>query len=141
MAQEHYTPDKFEQTMIDGFYNLHLGLDRLGKPMGVRNEFIFLPMMRNLIETSLGAPIEEFTVNDTQFTRVIIGDAHILVEIHANVSRSIAETLQIKRQIYIDATGVTPARFILAVGSIHSRRANALREAGFEVIEPEEEEV
>ena len=70
-----------------------------------------------------------------------IDGAHILVEISASVGQDIVKKLQRKRQIYIDATGVTPARFILAVGSIHSRRANALREAGFEVIEPEEDEI
>ncbi len=39
-------------------------------------------------------------------------------------------------ELNIDHTGITPARVILAVGSINSRHAEALRQAGFEVIEP-----
>lgn len=41
------------------------------------------------------------------------------------------------RELYSQETGVTPARFILAVVSIHSQQAPELREAGFTVIEPE----
>ena len=33
--------------------------------------------------------------------------------------------------------GVVPARFLYVVGSIYSRRAEELRQAGFEVLEPE----
>jgi len=49
------------------------------------------------------------------------------------------ERLERKRRLYIATTGVTPARVILATAAIHSRRAQALRDAGVEVIEPEEE--
>ncbi len=33
-----------------------------------------------------------------------------------------------------------PARFILAVASIHSHRAGDLRQAGFEVVEPDDDD-
>jgi hypothetical protein len=36
-------------------------------------------------------------------------------------------------------TGVTPARMILAAASIHSQRAQTLRQSGIEVIEPDED--
>ena len=132
--------DRLEKTLEDGFRNVHLAIDRLGQWCGIRNEFIFLPAMREILEKSLGHCIEVRTLGGEQFDCVIIGDAHILVEISASVGQDILKKLQRKRQLYIDATGVTPARFLLAVGSIHSRRANALRDAGFEVIEPETDE-
>ena len=43
-----------------------------------------------------------------------------------------------KRRVYEESTGVRPARVILATASIHSRRVQALRQLGIEVIEPEE---
>ena len=71
---------------------------------------------------------------------MIIHGAHILIELTASVGPNILERLQRKRQLYIDETGITPARFLLGAGAIHSRRAEALRAAGFEVIEPEDTE-
>lgn len=132
--------DSLEQRMEEGFRAVQSGLDRLGQRWGIRNESIFRQTMRELLEKSYGATVEERHIGGEQFDCVIIDGAHILVEISASVGQDIVRKLQRKRQIYIDATGVTPARFILAVGSIHSRRANALREAGFEVIEPETDE-
>ena len=132
--------DRLERILEDGFRNVHLAIDRLGQWGGIRNEFIFLPAARELLEESLGHSIEVRTLGGEQFDCVIIDDAHILIEISASVGQDILKKLQRKRQLYIDATGVTPARFLLAVGSIHSRRANALREVGFEVIEPETDE-
>ena len=133
--------DSLEQRMDDGFHAVQVGLDRLGQRWGIRNESVFRQTVRELLEKSYGAQVEARQLGGEQFDCVIIDDAHILVEISASVGKDILKKLQRKRQIYIDATGVTPARFILAAGSIHSRRANALREAGFEVIEPEEEEI
>jgi len=43
----------------------------------------------------------------------------------------------LSRNAHIETTGVTPERVILATAAIRSRRAQALRDAGFEVIEPE----
>lgn len=65
---------------------------------------------------------------------------HILVEIAASVGRNIVERLQRKREIYRQHTGVEPARVILAPGSIGRRRAQAVEDAGFEVIEAEDSE-
>ena len=60
------------------------------------------------------------------------------MEIAASVGRSIRSRLERKRRVYEQATGVRPARVILATASIYSVRAQQLREAGIEVIEPEE---
>ena len=71
---------------------------------------------------------------------MIISDgAHVLVEIAPSAGPKIQERLEHKRDLYAGATGIVPARVVLATVSIHSQRARALREAGFEVIEPEEE--
>ena len=47
--------------------------------------------------------------------------------------------LERKRDLCIEVTGVTSQRVLLAAATTRSRRAQALREAGFEVIEPEGE--
>ena len=96
--------------------------------------------MRELLEKSFGAQIQERHIRGEQFDCVIIYGDHILIELTASVGPNILERLQRKRQLYIDETGVTPARFLLVAGAIHSRRAEALRAAGFEVIEPEDTE-
>jgi hypothetical protein len=70
---------------------------------------------------------------------VIMDGVHILVEITASAGSNILERLERKRRIYTDETGVVPARLLLVTASIHSKRAQILREAGIEVIEPEEE--
>ena len=56
----------------------------------------------------------------------------------ASVGPSIAQRLQRKRRLYRQETGVEPERVILATASIHSRRAQELREMGIEVVEPED---
>ena len=60
------------------------------------------------------------------------------MEIAASVGPSIAQRLQRKRQLYRQETGVEPQRVILATASIHSRRAQELRQMGIEVVEPED---
>ena len=60
------------------------------------------------------------------------------MEIAASVGAKIQERLERKRKLYAKATGITPERIILASASIHSHRAQALRQMGIEVIEPEE---
>ena len=50
------------------------------------------------------------------------------------------QRLQRKRRLYQESTGVSPTRVILATASIHSRRAQELRQNGIEVVEPEEPE-
>jgi hypothetical protein len=132
--------EQLEQKMDDGFRQMQITLDRLGARWGIRNESIFRQTMRAVLENSFGAQVQERYIGGEQFDCVIIGDTHILVEISASVGRDIVRKLQRKRQLYADETGVTPARFILAVGSIHSQRAAALRAAGFEVIEPEDDD-
>ena len=63
---------------------------------------------------------------------------YVLVEIAASVGRTIQTRLERKRRLYEESTGVRPARVTLATASIHSARAHQLRQAGIEVIEPEE---
>lgn len=129
--------EQVENRMEKGFHALHVAIDRLGQRWGIRNEAIFRQTMQEILGKSFAARVEERRIGGEQYDVVIIGNAHILVEIAASVGKDILRKLQRKRQIYIDATGITPARFLLVVGTIHSRRANALREAGFEVVEPE----
>jgi hypothetical protein len=96
--------------------------------------------MCSILEEHFGAKVKELTIADEQFDCISFDGQHLLVEISASVGPNVVQHLKRKRQLYIDETGIVPARFILAVGSIYSRRAEALRAAGFDVIEPEEEE-
>ncbi|MEZ4728857.1 MAG: DUF3782 domain-containing protein [Caldilineaceae bacterium] len=137
-TSEHF--DSLETEMRTGFDQVHKAIDRLGARWGIRNERVFRQTMRELLEKSFGAQIQERVIRGEQFDCVIIHGEHILVELSASVGPNILERLRRKRQLYIDETGITPARFLLVVGAIHSRRAEALRAAGFEVIEPEETE-
>ena len=61
-----------------------------------------------------------------------------LLEQRFGVGRSIQARLERKCRLYEESTGVRPARVILATAWIHSARAHQLRQAGIEVIEPEE---
>ncbi len=130
--------DSLEGRMERGFQELHLAIDRLGARWGIRNEHVFRQVMQSVLEESFGVKVERCQIRGEEFDCIIHDGQHILLEISASVRQNICERLERKRQLYIDETGVTPTRFILAVGSIHSRRAEELRSAGFEVIEPEE---
>ena len=120
------------------FHDVHVHIDRLGSRWGIRNEKVFRQTMKEILEKSMGMTVKECFIGGEQFDCVISDGQHILIEIAASVKADIQERLRRKRQLYIDETGITPHRFLLAVGSIHSRRAEALRADGFEVIEPEE---
>ena len=128
------------QRVEDGFRNVQISIDRLGARWGIRNEALFRQTMREVLEKSYGARVEERFIGGEQFDCIIIDHNHILIEISASVGKDILKKLQRKRQLYTDETGVAPARFLLVVGSIYSQRANTLRDAGFEVIEPEIDE-
>ncbi|MCS6804595.1 MAG: DUF3782 domain-containing protein [Blastocatellia bacterium] len=131
--------DELTAEMRQGFENLHRAIDRLGSRWGIRNESIFRQTIATLLEESFGVKVETRTIDGEQFDVIIKNGQHILVEIAASVGPKIQERLERKRRIYTEATGVEPTRVILATASIHSRRAHALRQAGFEVIEPEED--
>ena len=121
------------------FDEVSQSIDRLGSRWGIRNESVFRRTMATLLEESFGAAVEERVIKGEQFDVVIVApDQHILVEIAASVGATIQERLERKRQLYIEATGVTPVRVLLATADIYSYRAQALREAGIEVVEPEE---
>jgi hypothetical protein len=96
--------------------------------------------MASLLEKSFGVAVETRHIEGEQLDVIISNGQHILVEIAASVGRDIQERLERKREIYTRTTGVAPGRVILAVASIYSRWAQSLREAGVEVIEPEEDE-
>jgi len=132
--------DSLEARMEAGFLELHKAIDRLGARWGIRNESIFRQTIATLLEQSFGVQVQERHIGGEQFDCIILNGQHILVEIAAHAKRDIQRRLERKRDLYTQATGVTPARVILAVGSIHSRRAKSLRHAGFEVIEPEEDD-
>ena len=128
-----------ERQMQEGFQTVRQDLDRLGQRWGIRNESIFRQTIAALLEKSFGAQVESRVINGEEFDVVISDGAHILVEITASAGPKTQGRLERKRKMYAEATGVVPARVVLVTASIHSRRAQALREAGFEVIEPEEE--
>jgi hypothetical protein len=130
---------RLEERMEAGFRDMQHTIDRLGSRWGIRNESIFRQTMAELLEKSFGFHVEERTIQGEQFDCVISDGQHILVEISASVGPDIKDRLERKRRLYTEATGVAPARVILVTASIHSRRAQALREAGFDVIEPEED--
>ena len=139
--------DAFRDEVNQRFEEVHqrsdgilLAIDRLGARWGIRDESLFRGTMTALLEDSFGAAVQERTIAGEQFDVVIIAsDQHILVEIAASVGADIQDRLERKRQLYIEATGVTPVRVLLATAHIHSHRAQALREAGIEVIEPPED--
>ena len=121
------------------FDEVSQAIDRLGSRWGIRNESVFRRTMAALLEESFGASVEERVIAGEQFDVVIVdADQHILVEIAASVGASIQERLERKRRLYTEATGVAPVRVLLATADIYSYRAQTLREAGIEVIEPEE---
>ena len=120
------------------FDRMERSIDRLGSRWGIRNESLFRQTMGALLEQSFGVAVEQRIIEGEQFDVVIHDHQHVLVEIAASVGRSIRSRLERKRRVYEQATGVRPARVILATASIYSVRAQQLREAGIEVIEPEE---
>jgi len=130
--------DSLEARMEAGFKAVQQAIDRLGARWGIRNESVFRQTIATLLTESFGAQVEERNIRGEQFDVIILDGQHILVEIAASAGADIQDRLERKRQLYAEAVGVQPARMILAVASIHSRRAQSLREAGFEVIEPEE---
>jgi hypothetical protein len=131
--------DSLESRMEAGFQELRQAIDRLGSRWGIRNESLFRQTIAALLEQSFGAQVQSRFIDGEQFDVIITDGAHILVEITASAGPKIHESLERKRRLYTEATGVAPARVLLATAAIHSQRAQALRAAGFEVIEPEEE--
>ena len=131
--------DAFREEVNQRFDEVFQALDRLGSRWGIRNESVFRRTMAALLEESFGAAVEERVIKGEQFDVVIVSPGqHILVEIAASVGASIQERLERKRRLYTEATGVAPTRILLATADIYSYRAQALREAGIEVIEPAE---
>jgi len=127
-----------ETRMEAGFRDLHQALDRLGARWGIRNESLFRQTIAALLAQSFGVTVEQRIIAGEQIDVLIFDHQHILVEIAASVGSTILDRLERKRQLYTEATGITPTRMILATASIHSQRAQALRQKGIEVIEPEE---
>ena len=120
------------------FGDLQRAIDRLGARWGIRNESLFRQTMAAVLEQSFGVSVEQRTIAGEQFDVLIYDHQHILVEIAASVGPTIQARLERKRRLYEESTGVSPARVILATATIHSRRADELRQIGIEVIEPEE---
>jgi hypothetical protein len=131
---------EFRADVAARFEDVQRAIDRLGSRWGIRNESLFRQTIAALLEQSFGVSVEQRTIAGEQFDILIHGREHILVEIAASVGRTIQTRLERKRRLYEESTGVSPARVILATASIHSRRAQELRENGIEVVEPEETE-
>ena len=130
--------DSLETRMEAGFDELRRTIDRLGARWGIRNESLFRQTMAAILHESFGVTVEQRTIAGEQFDLLIFDGQHVLVEIAASVGPTIAQRLERKRRLYAEETGVEPARVILATASIHSGRAQELREMGIEVVEPEE---
>ena len=130
--------DELETRMEAGFRELHQAIDRLGARWGIRNESLFRQTIAALLEQSFGVTVEQRTIAGEQFDLLIFDHEQILVEIAASVGPSIQGRLERKRRLYTEAMGAPPTRVILATASIHSQRAQSLRQMGIEVIEPEE---
>lgn len=130
--------DTLENRMETGFKEVHQAIDRLGARWGIRNESIFRQTIASLLEKSFGVTVEQRVIAGEQFDVLIFDHQHILVEVTASVGPTILDRLERKRRMYTEATGHSPTRIILATASIHSQRAQALRDKGIEVIEPEE---
>ena len=132
--------DRVEAQMEAGFDRLERTIDRLGSRWGIRSESVFRRTIAALLEESFGVAVEQRTIAGEQLDVVIHDHQHILVEIAASVGPSIQTRLERKRRLYEESTGVRPARVILATASINSVRAQQLRQAGIEVIEPEDDD-
>ena len=135
---------RFEQVdrrfdrMAEQITGLDRKIDRLGSRWGIQAESVFRRTMATVLEQSFGVRVEQRVIAGEQFDLLIYDHEHVLVEFAASVGRTIRARLERKRRLYEEATGVRPTRVILATASIYSRRAEALRKAGIEVIEPEE---
>ena len=131
--------DRFDK-MDERFDALDLTLARLGSRWGIHSEDLFRKTMKSVLEESFEATVEEKNLQGEQFDLVVMknGD-HILIEIAASVRRNILERLERKKNIYTSEVGITPARIILAVGTINSRSAQIIRDAGFDVVEPDDD--
>ena len=127
-----------ENKVDAGFDEMRRAMDRLGARWGIRNESLFRQTMASVLQESFGVTVEQRTIAGEQFDLLIFDGQHVLVEIAASVGPSIAQRLQRKQRLYRQETGVEPQRVILATASIHSRRAQELRQMGFEVVEPED---
>ncbi len=131
---------EFRAEVAAGFEEVHRTIDRLGARWGIRSESVFRKTMAALLEKSFGVRVEQRTIAGEQFDVIVYDHQHVLVEIAASVGRTIGVRLERKRRLYEEHTGERPARIILATASIHSHRAQQLRQDGIEVIEPEEPE-
>lgn len=131
--------ERFDK-MDNRFDSLELPLARLGSRWGIHSEDLFRKTMKSVLEESFEATVEEKNIQGEQFDLVVMqnGD-HILIEIAASVRRNILERLDRKKALYISEVGIVPARIILAVGTINSRSAQIIRDAGFEVVEPDDD--
>ena len=131
---------EFRAEVAGRFDEVQRAIDRLGSRWGIRNESLFRQTMAAVLEQSFGVAVEQRTIAGEQFDVLIHDHEHVLVEIAASVGPTIKARLQRKLRLYQESTGVSPTRVILATASIHSRRAQELRENGIEVVEPEETE-
>ena len=122
------------------FDSFEMALARFGLRGGIHCDDLFRKTMKSVLEESFEATVEEKNIQGEQFDLVVMknGD-HILIEIAASVRRNVLERLDRKKALYISEVGIVPARIILAVGTINSRTVQIIRDAGFEVVEPDDD--
>lgn len=130
--------ESLEEKVDTGFAKLTSLIGQLGSRWGIYNESIWRQTIAALIEKVYGDRVEECHIAGEQFDVVITNGKHILLEITARFKSNDFRKVERKRDLYTTHVQA-PSRFIIAAASIHSRQARKLEEAGYEVIEPEED--
>lgn len=130
--------ETLEKKVDTGFAKLTSLIGQLGSRWGIYNESIWQQTIATLIEKIYGDRVEERHIAGEQFDVVISNGDHILLEITARFKSHDFHKMERKRSLYTTHVQA-PARFIVAAASIHSRQARKLEEAGYELVEPEED--
>ena len=129
--------DRFRDAVDTRFYRKYRWIDRFFARWAIHDDCQFRRTMVELLEESFGVGVEQRSIAGEQVEVVIHDHQHVLVEIVANVGRTIQTRLERKCRLYEESTGVRPARVILATADIRSFRAAQLRQAGIVIVEPE----
>ncbi len=130
--------ERLEQKVDNGFKNVSDQISALGSRWGIRNESIWRQTIATILEKSYGAKVESRYLEGDQFDVIIRNGEHILLEITARFRSNDVPIVIRKRNLYTTKFQ-PPTRFIVAAAAIHSRQVKELEQAGFEVIEPDED--
>lgn len=129
--------DHIDATREELEKSLHEQITRLGQRWGVMSEDILRQVVRAIVQETYGGRVTEVEIDGEQYDIVIINGEHILLEVTSRATQKITRRLERKRAKYLDETGITPARVILATAQIHYTVVEKLREMGVEVLQPD----